>query len=111
MAARAGPAGRMSSPLLLDEMLGERIAAQLVGRGYDVLSVVSDPSLISLPDDQVLAEAARQGFCRRRGERTRQAAPGAGCHHPGSGRVFTAVIAAVRAIRFMPWLGPSGIKA
>ncbi|WP_322769769.1 DUF5615 family PIN-like protein [Frankia sp. Cr1] len=51
----------MSSPLLLDEMLGERIAAQLVGRGHDVLSVVSDFSLISLPDDQVLAEAARQG--------------------------------------------------
>jgi hypothetical protein len=51
----------MSCPLLLDEMLGEGIAAQLVGRGHDVLSVVSDSSLISLPDDQVLVEAARQG--------------------------------------------------
>ena len=51
----------MSYPLLLDEMLGERIAAQLVGKGHDVLSIVTDPSLISLPDDQVLAEAARHG--------------------------------------------------
>ncbi|SBW22600.1 DUF5615 family PIN-like protein [Protofrankia symbiont of Coriaria ruscifolia] len=51
----------MSYPLLLDEMLGERIAAQLVGRGHDVVSVVADSALVSLPDDQVLAEAARQG--------------------------------------------------
>ncbi len=54
----------MNCPLLLDEMLGERIAAQLVGRGHGVVSVVSvvaDSALVSLPDDQVLAEAARQG--------------------------------------------------
>ncbi|WP_250282504.1 MULTISPECIES: DUF5615 family PIN-like protein [unclassified Frankia] len=51
----------MSHPLLLDEMLGERTAAQLVGKGHDVASVVADPALVSLPDDQVLAEAARQG--------------------------------------------------
>ncbi len=46
---------------MLDEMLGERIATQLAGRGHDVVSVVADPALVSLPDDQVLAEAARQG--------------------------------------------------
>jgi hypothetical protein len=51
----------VSHPLLHDEMLGERIAAQLVGKGHDVLSVVADAALVSLPDDQVLAEAARQG--------------------------------------------------
>jgi Domain of unknown function (DUF5615) len=51
----------MSCPLLLDEMLGERIAVQLIGRGHDVLTVVADSTLVSLPDDQVMAEAARQG--------------------------------------------------
>lgn len=51
----------MTRPLLLDEMLGDRIASQLVARGHDVLSVVGDAALISLPDDQVLMEATRQG--------------------------------------------------
>jgi hypothetical protein len=46
---------------MLDEMLGERIAAHLAGKGHDVVSVVADPALVSLPDDQVLAEATRQG--------------------------------------------------
>jgi nucleoside-diphosphate-sugar epimerase len=51
----------MSQPLLLDEMLGDNIAKQLRAQGHDVISIVADPALIALPDDQVLACAASEG--------------------------------------------------
>jgi Domain of unknown function (DUF5615) len=51
----------MSYPLLLDEMFSDDIAGQLGKRGLDVLAVVSDPGLVGLPDDQILAEAAAAG--------------------------------------------------
>jgi uncharacterized protein DUF5615 len=51
----------MSRPLLLDEMFSDDIAQQLRAKGYDVTSVVADPALVGLPDDQVLAYAATQG--------------------------------------------------
>jgi predicted nuclease of predicted toxin-antitoxin system len=51
----------MSTPLLLDEMFADRIAQRLQNRNYDVISVVADSALISLPDDQVLAYAAAEG--------------------------------------------------
>ena len=51
----------MSQPLLLDEMLSDDIAEQLRAKGYDVTSVVADPALVGLPDDQVLAYAATEG--------------------------------------------------
>src|SRR5260370_42541628 len=64
MAART-PATRqvapVSSPLLLDEMFSDTIAQQLRAKGYDVLAVVADPSLVALPDDQILARAAATG--------------------------------------------------
>jgi hypothetical protein len=47
----------MSCPLLLDEMLSGSIAQQFRAKGHDVLSVVADPALVSLPDDQILARA------------------------------------------------------
>jgi Domain of unknown function (DUF5615) len=43
--------------LLLDEMLSDTIAQQLRAKGHDALSVVADPALISLPDEQILAHA------------------------------------------------------
>src|SRR5450755_1102016 len=54
----------MSCPLLLDEMLSDTIAQQLRAKGHDVLSVVADPALVSLPDDQILghATAARRAL-------------------------------------------------
>jgi hypothetical protein len=51
----------MSQPLLLDEMFSDDIAQQLRAKGYDVISVVADPALVGLPDDQVLAYAASEG--------------------------------------------------
>jgi hypothetical protein len=51
----------MSQPLLLDEMFSDDIAQQLRAKGYDVVSVVADPALVGLPDDQVLAHATAQG--------------------------------------------------
>jgi hypothetical protein len=54
----------MSCLLLLDEMLSDTIAQQLRAKGHDVLSVVADPALVSLPDDQILghATAARRAL-------------------------------------------------
>lgn len=51
----------MSQPLLLDEMFSDDIAQQLRAQGHDVISVVADPALIGLPDDQVLAYATTEG--------------------------------------------------
>lgn len=51
----------MSYPLLLDEMFSETIASELRAAGHDVLAVVADPALVSLPDDQILAHAAATG--------------------------------------------------
>ncbi len=51
----------MSFLLLLDEMFSDTIAQQLRAKGHDVLAVVADPSLVSLPDDQILSRAAAAG--------------------------------------------------
>ena len=51
----------MSHPLVLDEMFSDDIAQQLRAKGYDVTSVVADPALAGLPDDQVLAYATTEG--------------------------------------------------
>ena len=51
----------MSQPLLLDEMFTDDIAQQLRTEGYDVISVVADPALVGLPDDQILAYATAEG--------------------------------------------------
>ena len=51
----------MSQPLLLDEMFSDDIARQLRSNSYDVISVVTDPALIGLPDDQLLAYATGEG--------------------------------------------------
>ncbi len=51
----------MSQPLLLDEMFSDDITQQLRAKGYDVISVVADPALTGLPDDQVLAYATTEG--------------------------------------------------
>jgi predicted nuclease of predicted toxin-antitoxin system len=51
----------VSHPLLLDEMFSDKIAQQLRDKGHDVLSVVTDPALIALPDEQVLAYATAEG--------------------------------------------------
>jgi hypothetical protein len=51
----------MSYPLLLDEMFADRMAVALVRQGHDVVSVVTDPHLMAIPDDQVLAESTRRG--------------------------------------------------
>lgn len=51
----------MSSPLLLDEMFSDRIAAQLRAMHHDVLAVVADPALAAIPDEQILAHAAADG--------------------------------------------------
>ncbi|MGI8612466.1 MAG: DUF5615 family PIN-like protein [Nocardioidaceae bacterium] len=51
----------MTEPrLLLDEMLGGTIADQLRQRGYDVVAVVEVVSLMSMPDEELLAHAAEQ---------------------------------------------------
>src|SRR5271170_7097785 len=51
----------MSQPLLLDEMFSDNIARQLRAKGHDVISVVADPALMGLPDDQILAYATTEG--------------------------------------------------
>jgi hypothetical protein len=51
----------VSSPLLLDEMVSDTIAQQLRAKGHDAIAVLADPALLSLPDDQVLAQAAATG--------------------------------------------------
>jgi hypothetical protein len=51
----------VSVPLLLDEMFSDTIAQQLRAKGHDVQAVVADPSLASLPDDQILSRAAATG--------------------------------------------------
>src|SRR5215469_10279556 len=51
----------MSHPLLLDEMLSDRIAKRLRAKGHDVVSVVGDAALVALADDQVLAHATSDG--------------------------------------------------
>ncbi len=51
----------MTFPLLLDEMFADTIAQQLRAKAHDVLAVVADPSLVSLPDDQILSRAAATG--------------------------------------------------
>jgi hypothetical protein len=48
----------VSCPLLLDEMFAGTIAEELRAKGHDVIAVVADPALVSLPDDQVLTHAA-----------------------------------------------------
>src|SRR5215475_6604717 len=42
-------------------MFTDDIAQQLRTNGYDVISVVADPALVGLPDDQVLAYATAEG--------------------------------------------------
>src|SRR6266581_7076475 len=49
------------SHLLLDEMFSGVIAERLRAKGHDVLAVVADPALVALPDEQILAHAARTG--------------------------------------------------
>jgi hypothetical protein len=51
----------VSFPLLLDEMFSDTIAQQLRAKGHDVQAVVAEPSLTSLADDQILAQAAATG--------------------------------------------------
>ena len=51
----------MSSRLLLDEMFSGLIAEQLRAAGHDVLAVVTDQALVTLPDDQILAYATATG--------------------------------------------------
>ena len=51
----------MSQPLLLDEMFTDDIAQQLRTKGCDIISVVTDPALVGLPDDQILAYATAEG--------------------------------------------------
>jgi hypothetical protein len=51
----------VSCPLLLDEMLSDAIAQQLRAVGHDVVAVVADAALVSLPDEQILAHATSAG--------------------------------------------------
>jgi predicted nuclease of predicted toxin-antitoxin system len=51
----------MSQPLLLDEMFSDTIAQHLRTKGHDVVSVVAQPALVALPDDQILAFATTEG--------------------------------------------------
>jgi uncharacterized protein DUF5615 len=51
----------MSYPLLLDEMFSGLIAEQLRAAGHDMLAVVTDPALVTLADDQILAHATTTG--------------------------------------------------
>ncbi len=46
---------------MLDEMFSDDIAQQLRAQGHDVISIVADPALIGLPDEQVLAYATTEG--------------------------------------------------
>jgi predicted nuclease of predicted toxin-antitoxin system len=51
----------MDLPLLLDEMFSDTIAQHLRTKGHDVISVVAQPALVGLPDDQILAYATTEG--------------------------------------------------
>jgi Domain of unknown function (DUF5615) len=51
----------MRHPLLLDEMLSDAIAHGLRAKGHDVISVVADPALVAVADDQLLAHATSAG--------------------------------------------------
>ena len=51
----------MNLPLLLDEMFSDTIAQQLRTKGHDVISVVAQPALVGLSDDQILAYATTEG--------------------------------------------------
>lgn len=51
----------MGSPLLLDEMFPDAIAARLRAMGHDVRSVVAIRELVSSPDDKLLAWATAEG--------------------------------------------------
>ena len=51
----------MSHPVLLDEMFAGAIAEELRAKGHDAQAVVTDPTLISLSDDQILTRAAATG--------------------------------------------------
>ena len=51
----------MSHLLLLDEMFSDSIAQQLRAKTHDVLSVIADPALVALPDEQILAYATAEG--------------------------------------------------
>jgi Domain of unknown function (DUF5615) len=51
----------MSYALLLDEMFSGSIAEQLRAAGHDMLAVVTDPALVTLADDQILAHATTTG--------------------------------------------------
>src|SRR5258708_2697938 len=42
-------------------MFSDTIAQQLRAKGHDIIAVVADPALVSLPDDQILAHAAAAG--------------------------------------------------
>src|SRR5258708_16314295 len=42
-------------------MCADTIAQQLRAKGHDIIAVVADPALVSLPDDQILAHAAAAG--------------------------------------------------
>jgi hypothetical protein len=46
---------------MLDEMFSDTTAQQLRAKGHDVQAVVADPSLVSLPDDQVFSRATAAG--------------------------------------------------
>ncbi len=51
----------MTEPrLMLDEMLSGTIADELRRRGYGVVAVVEDVSLVSTPDEELLAHATEQ---------------------------------------------------
>lgn len=47
--------------LLLDEMFSGLIAEQLRAKGHDVIAVVTDPALLGLPDERILAHATGTG--------------------------------------------------
>ena len=51
----------MSAPILLDEMFSDSIAQRLRAGNHDVISVVADSALVSLPDDQLFAYATAEG--------------------------------------------------
>lgn len=42
-------------------MFSDAIAQRLRANGHDVIAVVADPALVSLPDDQILAHASSAG--------------------------------------------------
>lgn len=48
--------------LLLDEMIGPRVAETLRGRGVDAVGVVKQSELRSLPDEAVLEYAQEHGY-------------------------------------------------